>query len=311
MKLAKSICSIVMFIGMSFTISVIASTPGQTEQSFSSKLQLDLTDINARLDEGFGDVSMKKAFVAIDPVNVDLENLDYDLSMKDNFFIIEGNGQKMKLDLKSFKKIFEQQKFSASNTNINIRQGEYINIDSEYFDVALAAVKLSFFGAKISCAPDVGRDITQEILSLCLKKSSIELPKGVLSGREDVIYQTTPEDIIYRWAQNFYDAEKIDHLPKFTRPVLTHGFASINKGKIILRADLKILLTMKLSGTGFIEYHSKEDVIALRIDTLDSQVASLKKPLLKILDLLQNEFFSVDGDTLVFNLKEMRVNSKQ
>ena len=275
---------------------LFTNTPGHT----ASKLQLNLANINASLDEGFGGVSMDEAAISIDPINVNLEKIDYDLSMKENFFLIEGNGQTLKLDLRSFKKIFEQQKFNAINTDISIKQGEYINIDSEYFDVVLQEVKLNFFGPKISCAPDVGRDITEEILSLCLKKSSIELPRGVLSGREDIVYQ---------WASKFFNDQKIEHLPKFARPVLTNGIASIDDGKILIRADLKILFNMQLSGTGFVEHQSKENIISLRIDTLASKTINLKKPVLKLLKLIENNFFSLDGDILVFNLEEMRAQT--
>ena len=286
--------SILMAIVANLIISNIALA--------ASKLKLDLSKINASLSEGFGDIYINKVNVAMDPVNVRLEEIDYDLYMKKNFFIIEGNGQQVKLDLRSFKKIFEQQKFNAVNTDINISQGHYIVFDSEYFDVSLKEVKLNFFGARIACDPEVGRDITEEILGLCLKKSSIDLPKGVLTGREDVIY---------KWAKEFFKDQKIDHLPKFARPTITDGHASIKNGNIILRADLKVLLTMKLSGTGFIEYQGKENIISVKIKTLDSKYVSLKKPLLKLLSMIENEFFSVDGDILVFNLEEMRSNTER
>ena len=274
--------------------------------SAGSKLQLDLSKLNASLSEGFGGITMDSVQLKMDPVNVELENINYDLSMKDNFFIVEGPGQKLNLDLKSFRKIFEQQKFNAVNTNINIKQGEYIKFDSEYFDVSLKAVKLNFFGPEVSCAPEIGRDITEEILGLCLKKADVSLPQGVMTGLEDVIY---------RWVEQFIfstkvEKEKLNHLPKFARPVLTNGTGSIRNGEVIVRADLKLLFTLKLSGTGFIEYQSKEDVITLKINTLATNSKDFKKILLKALKLIENEFFQVDGDTLVFKLEEMRANTR-
>lgn len=271
-----------------------------------SKLQLDLTQLDASLNEGFGGISMDLVKLQMDPVKVDLENINYDLSMQDNFFIIEGPGQKLNLDLKSFRKIFEQQKFNAVNTNINIKQGEYIKFDSEYFDVSLKAVKLNFFGPEVSCAPEIGRDITEEILGLCLKKADVSLPQGVMTGLEDVIYQ---------WAEQFIfstkeEKEKLNHLPKFARPVLTNGTGSIRNGEVIVRADLKLLFTLKLSGTGFIEYQSKEDVITLKINSLATNSKDFKNIFLKALKLIENEFFKVEGDTLVFKLEEMRANSR-
>ena len=66
----------------------------------TSKLQLDLENINATLDEGFGGIRVNSAYVAIDPVKVNLDNISYALSMVENFFIVEGNGQKLSLDLR-------------------------------------------------------------------------------------------------------------------------------------------------------------------------------------------------------------------
>ena len=266
-----------------------------------SKLQMDLVNLNATLESGFGKVSADLASVVIDPVYLEMNEVNYDLSMKDNFFIIEGPGQKLNLDLKSFRRIFEQQRFHSINTGINIKQGEYIKFNSEYFDVALEEIKLNFFGAKINCAPEVGRDITEEILGLCLKKSEVNLKKGVLSGLEDHVYE---------WSRELFGEEKLRHLPKFARPVLTNGIGSITNGKVVVRADLKILLTMKLSGTGLIEYQPKEDTITLKIDTLASQTINLKNAILKVLSLVQNDFFSVDKDVLVFNLAEMRMSGR-
>ena len=283
-----------IFIALMLMVSINANA--------GSKLQLDLENLNATLESGFGRVSADLANVVIDPINVEMTDLDYDLSMKENFFIIEGPGQKLNLDLKSFRRIFEQQRFHAINTGINIKQGEYIKFDSEYFDVALEVIKLNFFGAKVSCAPEVGRDITEEILTLCLKKADVRLKKGILSGLEDKVYQ---------WSREIFGEEKIRHLPKFARPVLTNGTGSIKNGNVVVRADLKLLFTMKLSGTGFIEYQSKEDIITLKINTLASKSINLKWAVLKALSLIQNDFFTVDEDVLVFNLAEMRVSGRE
>lgn len=268
----------------------------------SPKLQLDLKNINASLLEGFGDIKIDQAFVQIDPINISINDLDYALSMKDNFFIIEGNGQTVMLDLKSFRRVFEQQKFNARNSSINIKQGEHIILNSEYFDVSLKSVKLNLFGTHMSCAPEPGRDITQEILSLCLKKSKIELKKGVLTGNEDQIYV---------WATSFLPKDKIDHLPRFAQPELINAFASINKGELVMKGDLKILLTMNLTATGFIEYQTKENIILLKLKTLDSEWISLKTPFLKILKLAENDFFHIEGDVMIFYLDKMRLNSKE
>ena len=160
----------------------------------------------------------------IDPINVEMTDLDYDLSMKENFLSSKAH-QKLNLDLKSFRRIFEQQRFHAINTGINIKQGEYIKFDSEYFDVALEVIKLNFFGAKVSCAPEVGRDITEEILTLCLKKADVRLKKGILSGLEDQVYQ---------WSREIFGEEKIRHLPKFARPVLTNGTDPLKTEMLLL-----------------------------------------------------------------------------
>jgi len=283
-----------------FLVMIILATNLVPTAFSAPKLQLNLTNINASLLEGFGDILVDHAVVQIDPVNVKIDDLDYALSMKENFFIIEGNGQSIKLDLKSFRRVFEQQKFNAVNTSINIKQGEHIIVDSEFFDVSLKTVKLNLFGAHISCAPESGRDITQEILQLCLKKSKIELKKGIMTGNEDQVYQ---------WASNFFGQEKIDHLPKFSRPELTNAHASIDKGDLLIRGDLKVLLTMKLSATGHIEYQAKEDIILLKVKTLDTQWVSLKPALLKLLKLAENDFFHLDGDVMIFNLDKMRLVS--
>ena len=51
-----------------------------------SKLQLDLENLNATLESGFGRVSADLANVVIDPINVEMTDLDYELSMKENYF---------------------------------------------------------------------------------------------------------------------------------------------------------------------------------------------------------------------------------
>ena len=283
---------------ITFIFLLVLTSPAYS----SSKLKLNLENINATLDEGFGQITLKKAQVIADPIDVTLDNIYYDLSMKENFFIIEGPGQNLKLDLKSFRRIFEQQKFNAVNSHIDIEQGKQIILNSEYFDIALEKVKLNFFGAIINCSPEVGRDITEEILSLCLKKADVHLKQGILSGLEDQVYQ---------WSREIFGDQKLRNLPKFARPVLTNGVASIKNGEAIIRADLKILFTMKLSGTGFVEYQSKEDIITLKINTLASESINLKWGVLKALSLIQNDFFSVDEDVLVFNLAEMRVSGRE
>ena len=163
-----------------------------------SKLQLDLTQLNASLNEEDLANINGSCKLQMDPVKVDLENINYDLSMQDNFFIIEGPGTKLNLDLKSFRKIFEQQKFNAVNTNINIKQGEYIKFDSEYFDVSLKAVKLNFLGRSFMCPRNRERYHRRNPRTMSQKSRRLP-PQGVMTGLEDVIY---------RWANNLFFQRK-------------------------------------------------------------------------------------------------------
>ena len=271
----------------------------------SSKLNLSLDGLNAELDEGFGQVSLEKVFIHNDPIKAVFENVNYELSMEENFFYIKGPNHQLDLDLKSFKKIFEEQKFKAINSHLSFNQGIFLKLISEYFDIAVAQIKLNFFEIHINCSPKPSRDIAGEILSLCLKKAEATISKGILAGRSDIIINDEIINIIQQTLPN----EKLAHLPKILRPEINQAKININNGELTISTQLKLIANLSVNGLGFVEYHAKENVITLKINSLASENFNLKPITLKALKLLKNDFFEVKEDVLIFNLNEMRANS--
>ena len=79
----------------------------------------------------------------------------------------------------------------------------------------------------------------------------------------------------------------------------------VNDGKYTFLGEVKFIGTTSLKSGGLINYDRNNDIISIKLDTLLVGSLSVKKVILKTLELLNLDYLEVKNDVILINVEKL------